>query len=201
MAELSYHHISDEDLMTKYLAGDNQAFAELLSRYERPILNFANCYLRNLAVSEDITQDIFVRVVESKQSYLSDKPVKPWLYQIARNRIYDELRKKKRWAKLWFQSNGTTESDQKLGTLPDTSLSQRETLNQEQLNRILLRGIQTLDSRSRDLVILRYLQGLSVREVAEILDIPEGTVHSGTHRAMETLQKILINLGLKEEDL
>ena len=199
--ELSYQHTSDENLMKQYLAGDTQAFAELISRYERALLNFANCYLRNLAASEDITQDIFVRLVESKQSYQPDKPFKPWLYQIARNRIYDELRKKKRWSLLWFQSNEKTELNQKLGTLPDASLSPRETLNQEQLNRILLRGIQSLDNRSRDMVILRYIQGLSVREVAEILGVPEGTVHSGTHRALETLQKILIKKGLKEEDI
>jgi RNA polymerase sigma-70 factor, ECF subfamily len=199
--ELSYQHTSDEDLMKQYLAGDNQAFAELISRYERPLLNFANCYLRNLAASEDITQDIFVRIVESKQNYQPDKPFKPWLYQIARNRIYDELRKKKRWSLLWFQSNEKAELDQKLGTLPDTSLSQRETLNQDQLNQILMRGIQSLDNRSRDMVILRYIQGLSVREVADILGVPEGTVHSGTHRALESLQKILIKLGLNQEDI
>ena len=69
MAELSFQHKSDEELMKQYLAGDEQAFEELISRYERALLNFANCYLRNQAASEDITQDIFVRLIESKQQY------------------------------------------------------------------------------------------------------------------------------------
>ena len=191
---------TDEELMKQYITGNPTAFEQLALRYEKIILNFAYPYFRNIPQSEDIVQDVFVRVVESKDKYDPDKPFKPWIYQIARNRIYDELRKRKRWSLRFFHSKDTDELSHKIGTVPDPSLSPGETLNQEELRQIIMEGIQSLDDRSRDLVILRHIQGLSVREVAEILNIAEGTVHSGTHRALATLQKILIKQGITIED-
>ncbi len=192
---------TDEELMKQYITGNPTAFEELALRYEKLILNFAYPYFRNIPQSEDIVQEVFVRVVESKDKYNPDKPFKPWIYQIARNRIYDELRRKKRWSLRMFQSKDTDELSRKAGTVPDPTLSPRETLNQEELGTIVMEGIQALDERSKDLVILRHIQGLSVREVAEVLDLAEGTVHSGTHRALATLQKILIRRGISLEDI
>lgn len=192
---------TDEELMGEYIAGNEQAFEELALRYEKAMLNFAYPYFRNQALSEDIVQDVFVRLVESKESYDPARLFKTWIYGIARNRIYDELRKKKRWSLRLFQSKDTEQLSRTMGTIPDPNLSPRETLNQSQLHQTLLEGIQTLDDRSRDLVILRYIQGLSVRETAEVLKIAEGTVHSGIYRALQGLQKILVKRGISLEDL
>ena len=187
--------------MKEYIAGHEQAFEELAHRYEKTILNFVYPYFRNQSISEDITQDVFVRLVESKNQYNPDRPFKPWIYQIARNRVYDELRKKKRWSLRLFQPKEENELSQKTGAVPDPTLSPRETLNQSRLRDILLESIQSLDIKSRDMVILRHLQGLSVRETAEILELPEGTVQSGTYRALQSLEKVLIQKGISPEDL
>ena len=198
---MSFQNQTDEELMKDYIAGHEQAFEELALRYEKPILNFVYPYFRNQSICEDITQDIFVRLVESKEKYNPERPFKPWLYQIARNRVYDELRKKKRWSLRLFQPKQETELPQSIGAVPDPSLSPRETLNQSRLRDLLLESIQSLDDKSRDMVILRHLQGLSVREVADILGLPEGTVQSGTYRALQSLEKSLIHKGISQEDL
>jgi RNA polymerase sigma-70 factor, ECF subfamily len=185
---------TDEELMREYVAGDETALGILLSRYEKALYFFTYPYFRSPSQSEEIVQDIMVKLIENRHHYQPEKPFKPWIYRIARNRIYDELRRIRRWNLLHFHWSQPGESI-------DTAKSPREKLNQEQLQKIMLDVIQTLDSRARDLIILRHLQQLPVKEVAEILGIAEGTVHSGTNRALETLHKKLIQKGISQEDI
>jgi RNA polymerase sigma factor (sigma-70 family) len=192
---------TDEQLMQEFISGQNGAIEELVHRYQLPILNFVYPYFRNRALAEDLTQDIFVKLIESKHLYHPDKPFKPWFYQVARNRIYDELRKKKRWSLVWFKPKDENDLSRVLGTAPDPHLSPGETLDRADTYRILLEQIRSLDDKSRDMVFLRYFQGLSVRETADVMTLPEGTVQSGTFRALEELHKKLLNHGMKLEDL
>lgn len=192
---------TDEDLMKSYLAGDLDAFEHLALRYEKLLVNYAYSFLRRQSVSEDIVQDVFMKLVENKKNYDANRPFRPWIYRIARNRIYDELRKIRRWNIFHFRTDTEQEAPQQIGEIPDPLCSPRETLNQSELCASLQKGLGKLNTRSRDLLVLRYLQGLPVREVSEILGIPEGTVHSGTHRALKSLEKILNQYGITGEDL
>ena len=191
---------SDEDLMQHYLDGSEEAFEELVSRYEKPILNFAYAYLRNTSASEDLVQDIFVKLVESRKQYNPERPFKPWIYQVARNRIYDELRKKKRWSLKWFQPASNTDLTRTIESHPGDSTTSRDTVNRSEIFKVVQEGIATLDDRCRDLIVLRFLHGISTHDVAEILHIPEGTVHSGTHRALANLESFLTKRGITMED-
>jgi len=192
---------TDEELMQAYLSGDLAAFEELALRYESRLVSYACSYLHRQSLSEDIVQDVFMKLIENKKGYDPSRPFRPWLYRIARNRIFDELRKNRRWHIFHLNTSPEQDFPLQIGELPDPTLSPRETLNRNELCKSLLKGLNELDSRSREMLILRYLQGLPVREVSEIMGIPEGTIHSGTHRALKSLEKIMNQYGITGEDL
>lgn len=196
---------TDEELMRDYQSGQSQSFEELVLRYETALYNFTLIYFRDPSTAEDILQDIIIKVVENRHRYDPERPFKPWIYRIARNRIFDELRKNQRWYQRFLPSGHQGCPDDRVprasGDYPARTPSPQKTLAIKELSVILYMALQDLDSRSRELIILRHLQGLPVRDVALILDMNEGTVHSGTHRAMAKLQEALLKRGIRKEDI
>ncbi len=196
---------TDEELMRDYQAGQSQSFEELVLRYETALYNFTLIYFRDPSTAEDILQDIIIKVVENRHRYDPERPFKPWIYRIARNRIFDELRKNQRWYQRFLPSGHQGFPDDRVprdsGDYPARTPSPQKALAVKELSVILYMALQDLDSRSRELIILRHLQGLPVRDVALILDMNEGTVHSGTHRAIAKLQEALLKRGIRKEDI
>lgn len=84
---------TDEMLMVRYQRGDREAFAELVRRYKTPIYNFSIRQLRQPNAAEDVTQDVFLRVVQNAAEFKHEARFSTWLYTIARNLCIDQLRK------------------------------------------------------------------------------------------------------------
>src|SRR5688572_33090379 len=84
---------TDEMLMVRYQRGDREAFAELVRRYKTPIYNFSIRQLRQPNTAEDVTQDVFLRVVQNAAEFKHEARFSTWLYTIARNLSVDQLRK------------------------------------------------------------------------------------------------------------
>lgn len=182
--------LSDEALVARYRAGVARAFAELVYRYERELYNYLRRYLGDATLAEDVFQNTFLQFHQKLDLYEAGRPVRPWLYTIATNQAIDMLRKVRRHEMLSLD-NPATAIDQDGNSFaellegpPDDPLANLELAERRQQVR---EALARLPERLRSVVILAYFQGLKYSEIAEVLDVPVGTVKSRLHAAVTRL--------------
>lgn len=175
------------------LKGDQDAFAEIVELYKDKVLQLCFRMLGNRHEAEDIAQEAFVRAYVNIQSFNQSRKFSTWLYRIATNLCIDRIRKKKPDFFLDAEVSGTdglTMYSQIAaeGKTPDAEV---ETL---ELQEIVQREILRLPDKYRTVIILRYIDDLSLNEISEVLELPLGTVKTRIHRGREALRKQLHNL-------
>ncbi|MFQ5845418.1 MAG: RNA polymerase sigma factor [Planctomycetota bacterium] len=183
----------DRELMSRVRGGDVEAFEQLYRRYARPLMNFffRMCYDRIAA--EDHLQETFLRVWRARTSYRPAGRVSSWLFRIARNFWLNERAKRRlrpfhgRGALLGERAEAATEAtvDPRPETRPDAVAQAAET------EAALARAVSELSDTRRLVFVLCRHQGLSYGRVAEVLEIPVGTVKSRMARAEKTLRRKL----------
>jgi RNA polymerase sigma-70 factor (ECF subfamily) len=176
-------HASDEDLMLRLQRRrDEDAFSALFARYRVPITSYLYRLVGNRTEAESIAQETFLRILEKADHYQHPKRFSTWFYTIARNLATDFLKKKRAVVPDDFQ--GLTESFPSPGEPePDDRAAWREEL--QELADILYQ----LPLPYREVVVLRSLQELSYREIAEIVGCPESTARSRMDYGLEFLRK------------
>jgi len=183
--------LSDEDLMAKAALDDTRAFTELVRRYQTRVVHLVSRLLNDREVSEDIAQEVFVRVHLHRRNYRTGSKFSTWLFTIAANLAKNEMRRRKRrrnWSSL----------DEMQETLKDASLqfadkksNRQEDLEREQLSGVVGEAIATLPDRYRIALVLRDIEGLAYEEIGLALKIPGGTVRSRINRARLMLKRKL----------
>jgi RNA polymerase sigma factor (sigma-70 family) len=185
---------SDGVLAQQTLAGDQYAFESLVQRYSNPLFNFIYRFLSDYDQACDILQHVFIQLHSSLPTLRTDKPLKAWLFQVARNRCLDELRRKH--AIHFSELEGTGDDDELslLASIPDASPLPEELAEQSDLQRSLQQAIQTLPIKFRDVVLLRYAGQLSFSEIGQTLNMPEATAKTYFQRAKPLLRIALSNV-------
>lgn len=199
---MTHDGLPDSLLVEKAKRGDWSAFEQLFWRYHEKIFTFALHLLQNREASEDVTQETFVKARESLHSLKSNDSFQPWLHQIARRLCIDILRKRS-WeipvselvasgepsAAAYEGENATAEfhADEEDDGQPDP---EQIAIDNER-KRMIQSAINQLSQPLREVVVLYYLEGLSVDEVAKVLGVPVGTVLSRLARAREALRVAL----------
>lgn len=181
---------SDEELFRQWQRGNVDAFETLVQRYQRPLLSHLYSLVGSAQTAEDLVQETFVRLIREVQSYRYPRPFFPWLYTIARNLALNELASAyHRHVELGMAlpEASTRESD------PEEAVERWE--QQQDLQRALV----SLSFEQREALSLRFSQELSVKEVAELLGIPVGTVKSRTFQALHRLRQYLETTSFQEE--
>lgn len=163
-------------LVTLLRAGDPQAGSLLTELYRTPLLRFCWGYLSNLEEAEDAVQEICMKVVRANN--IPDA-FRPWLYKIARNHCFNQLRTKGRRRDLQGGAIDTQLSEALTGQL--TRLANDEI--REKLRQL----VQSLPETQREVLRLRYVEGLHRAEIAEVLDVPESVIKS---RLFESLKRL-----------
>ena len=165
----------------KTLQGDSNAFSEIVNRYTRPIFSLAYRLLESTEEAEDAVQDVFFNAYRSLRSFKLEARFNSWLYTIAANKIRSHLRKKNR-RRGSVSLNGDNAPD-----LPDIRenpqlrvISQSEEKRAEEL-------LSTLKPIYRIAFVLRFMEGMELRDMAEVLEIPLGTVKARLHRARKQM--------------
>lgn len=166
-------HRSDEELMLAFKRGEALAFGELFARYKNPIYGYVRRRVNDPGRAEEITQDVFLALVQHRNGYEVTASFRTYLYRIALNRVASEYRKKKEDEPL-PEGSGPAES----GSDPAVVQQVRQALAQ-------------LEPEQREIVLLREYQGLSYQEIAEVLKVPVGTVRSRLFRAKMALRDVL----------
>jgi RNA polymerase sigma-70 factor (ECF subfamily) len=183
--------LSDEDLMARAALDDTRAFTELVRRYQTRVVHLVSRLLNDREVSEDIAQEVFVRVHLHRKNYRTGSKFSTWLFTIAANLAKNEMRRRKR-RRNW------TSLDEMQETLKDASLqfadkksTREDDLEREQLSGVVGEAIASLPDRYRIALVLRDLEGLAYEEIGLALKIPGGTVRSRINRARLMLKRKL----------
>jgi RNA polymerase sigma-70 factor, ECF subfamily len=187
--------ITDEQAMWRVkMDNDPQAFARLVERWQKPIQGLCARMLGDVHRAEDLTQEAFARVFARRKDYEPVSRFSTFLWRIALNLCYDELRKINRRGESSLEEGIDERGECQLtadGVAPDFQLVEDE--RAEGVRRALL----ALAEPYRVVVVLRHYEGLKFREIGEVLDIPEGTVKSRMVEALTQLSRLLKPL-LKE---
>lgn len=170
-------------LVERVRDGDIYALGELYERYQSQVYRTATAITHDERMAEDILQEVFLRVNRYADSFDQSQPFEPWLYRITVNLCYTWTNRAKRWV-YTFQ-----DTIERLKA-PSRRDPEKVTESREQ-RAILRRAIDGLPGSHRVVVVLYYLEGLSVNEVAYALGVPEGTVKSRLYYAREKLRKAI----------
>ena len=164
-------------LLLRCQMGDKDAFAELIERYERPLRYFINRLLDNSELTEDIFQDTWLTVIRRIHGLRELDAFPAWLYRIARNKVYQQLRKKRNVSRL--DENIAVENHAE-----DDDFSGEDAAK-------IHRCLKELPLEYREVLMLRFLEQMSYQEISQVLNCKLGTVRSRLHYAKIALKKEL----------
>ena len=184
---MNYSQLDDDTLLRLILDGQTKALSELYDRYSRLVYSIAVQIVGEQGAAEEIALDIFTRVWDKAESYRSDRgTVRVWLMGMTRNRAIDDLRRDKvrqnTQRKFWAEILSTSIS---LERDPETKVDLG--LRKE---RVRL-AINQLSEEQRDVLALAYFQGYTQSEIAQLLDLPLGTVKTRIRSAIQKLRRLL----------
>ncbi|MEK5322856.1 RNA polymerase sigma factor SigW [Aeribacillus sp. FSL M8-0254] len=173
--------------------GDQNAFAEVVELYKDKIFQLCYRMLGNAHEAEDIAQEAFIRVYMNIHSFDMNKKFSTWIYRIATNLSIDRIRKKKPDYYLDAEVAGTDGLTMYSQVSSDIAMPEKE-VEAIELQETIQKEILKLPDKYRSVIVLRYIEELSLQEIAEILELPVGTVKTRIHRGREALRKQLRHL-------
>jgi RNA polymerase sigma-70 factor (ECF subfamily) len=191
---LDYSEKTDQDLVRLSRRGDERAARELVDRFERPVFSIIYRMVRDRELAEDLSQDVFVRTFNNLDRYDSKYKFSSWLFKIAYNLTVDHLRKRELpTVSVHGAPDAVTPDRQEATSLtleseeeaPDNRLVAKELAGE------LEEAIAGLREDYRTAILLRHVEGRPYEEIAEIMNIPLGTVKTYIFRARRELREAL----------
>ncbi|MDT8340219.1 MAG: sigma-70 family RNA polymerase sigma factor [Longimicrobiales bacterium] len=187
---------AQDDRSLAALAGQGRegAFRELLRRYERPVFSLVFRMVRDRELAEDLAQEAFIRAFNAIDSYDPTYRFSSWIFKIANNHTIDHLRRRRLDTVSIHGAPGATTPDEVARTgivlesreeAPDQYVESRE------LGGMLEEAIGRLRPEYRAVILLRHVEGYAYEEIAEMLELPLGTVKTYLHRARHELRDVL----------
>jgi RNA polymerase sigma-70 factor (ECF subfamily) len=170
--------------------GEEAAFAELLRRYRAPVFNLCLRMLKNRDDAEDVAQDVFIKVFAMLERYDERYAFRSWLFKIAANQCIDFIRKN-RVKLLRLDEPVHYRGEEIERQLPDEAPRPDETLNTREVGSVLREITDELPPHYRAMIVLRHQEQLSYEEIAQMMDLPLGTVKARIHRARAMMKEKL----------
>ena len=183
--------MDEKHILARAKRGELDAFEELVRRYEKRVYAVA---LRSSGSPEDaadIVQEVFLRAWRSIESFRGDSGFSTWLFRITMNMCVDFARHKHAQP----QTQSMVDEEENERPMPDTAPTPEEHLENRELGRELAEALEEISEEHRRIVLLRDVSGMSYTEIAEVLEISEGTVKSRLSRARIALRKVLLKRG------
>ena len=183
--------ITDEQAMWRVQTQDDEtAFAQLVRRWEGPIQRLCLRMTGDLHRGEDLAQEAFTRVFAKRKEYQPSGKFSTWLWRIALNLCYDELRRRQRREETSLDGMGgeamaALEAFVAPEPAPDKSLVEQER------SELVRKALMQLTETYRTVLVMRHYEDLKFREIADVLDVPEGTVKSRMAEALTQMNRIL----------
>jgi RNA polymerase sigma-70 factor (ECF subfamily) len=184
---------TDEQLLADHLRGDADAFRLIVERHSRELYNFVFRFTRSAAAAEDVAQEAFLQAYMSADRFDPTRRLKPWLFTIGANKARDWLRSRTRQrevaldARLSSDDEGSQAFVDLLAGDTDGPSHQMET---DENRQAVQRAVDRLPPALREALSLAYFHRFAYKDMAEILDIPLGTVKSRLHAAVAAFGKV-----------
>jgi RNA polymerase sigma-70 factor (ECF subfamily) len=182
----------DTELLKRVLDGDGTAYRGLVEKYQTRVYAMVYGIVRNSEDARDITQEAFVKAYQNLGKFRLESSFYTWLYRIASNLAIDLTRKQKR-------QQTTSGFDETIAAKDGDGMvleqhhvdSPRKVLERKEMYKLILEALDKLPAEQKQIVVLREVEGMSYREISDVMDIPEGTVMSRLYYARKKLQKLL----------
>lgn len=195
---MSPSEASDEELMLAFRGGDASAFEMLVARHQRGVFNYVLRSVRDRGRAEELLQEVFLRVVRSKDRYERSAKFTTWVYAIARNLCVDESRRAR------FRDHQSLDAKRRgrdgdegstlLSRMSAPEVPTDAAAEAPKLRQRLTAAVDALPEEQREVFLMRQIGGLSFREIGETIGIPENTVKSRMRYALEKLRQHLSDL-------
>ncbi|MDZ7719456.1 MAG: sigma-70 family RNA polymerase sigma factor [Balneolaceae bacterium] len=181
--------LEDDKFVKRAIEGDQDAYKELMDKYQKPLYFHVLKMVRNHEQVEDLVQEAFMKAFKNLNSYNTDYAFSTWLYRITTNHTIDYLRKKKLKTTSINDPVKTREGEMEI-QISDDAETDRSIIRKER-KEIIHNAINNLPEKYRRVIEMRHLQELSYQEIADQLDLPLGTVKAHIFRAREMLYREL----------
>jgi RNA polymerase sigma-70 factor (ECF subfamily) len=185
--------LTDGDLITRAISGREDGFEELVRRYQRPIAGYVFRMLGDYDSALDVTQEVFIKVYSSLDKYSSEYKFSTWLYRIAHNAAIDHMRRNSITTQsLETESEGTAYQLQLESPEPNPEQNHERSEWRTEIDSV----VKCLPTAYRELILLRHSRDLSYDEIAEITQLPLGTVKNRLFRAREMMRNLFVERGV-----
>lgn len=189
--------LSDERLVALAQEGDKKAFEELVLRHQEKAYSLAlHMCMGDAQEAQDLTQEAFLRAFKNLKNFRGDSSFYTWFFRIVVNTCLDGRRRRLRWENLFSsrrQKHQDEEETDELELQPDTAPGRdpMAVLSEKRLTRDIKRALKELPPRQRMALQLKVIEGMSLKEIADVMGAAEGTVKSHLFRATHKLQEVL----------
>ena len=186
--------LDDAQLVSRALAGSEDAYREIVVRFQRPIYSLILRMVRDTGQAEDLAQEVFVKAFGALENFDRSRKFSSWLFKIAHNAAIDQLRRRE-LETVPLETPVDEHPDllavlaDRQGETPEAALARRS------LARAIEEAVGCLRPRYREVVILRFQEGLAYEEIAAVTGLPLGTVKTHLFRARKALSKHLAARG------
>lgn len=178
---------TDEELLAEHIAGQPGRFEQLVRRHSEELFRFLARFAGNDALAEDLVQESFLQVYRSAEGFDFGRRFRPWLYTIAANKARDIMRSRRRRGEVPLDAQldaAEAEGQKYLDFLADTSPTPADNLEQAEVQARVRKVLTDMPDNLREVLILSYYHRFPYKEIADVLDIPLGTVKSRLHAAV-----------------
>jgi len=182
--------LEDDVLVKRAKGGDESAYKKLVNKYERALYFHILKMIKDREQVEDLVQETFVKAFDNLNTYSTNYAFSTWLYRIATNHTIDYLRKKKLKTLSIDEPMKTKDGEMEM-QLPDESAKTDRSIIRKQRQKIVRNAIANLPEKYRKVIEMRHMEEKSYQEIADVLDLPLGTVKAHIFRARELLYKAL----------
>ena len=184
--------VDDQTLILQCRAGDQAAFRELVKRYQQKAYGIALSMLRNADDAMDVTQEAFIKVHRYLDNFKGSSSFYTWLYRITVNLCIDHIRKNKKAQTVEYEDAMDHDEAQGGELLPSTmDMDPARNLDRRELRELIDRALERLSPTHRAVILMREVEGLSYREMAEVMEVSMGTIMSRLFHARRRMQTAL----------
>jgi RNA polymerase sigma-70 factor, ECF subfamily len=196
---VDYSKLTDQHVVELARSGRESAFRELIGRYQRPVFSLIYRLVRDRERAEDLAQDTFIKVLNALDRYDPSFKFSSWIFKIAHNTALDHLRKKvPATLSIDGSPHARTAAEAEARTLTPASATPtpEEFTSNRELGSEIDRALATLRAEYRTAIVLCHVEGRPYEEIAQIMDVPLGTVKTYIHRGRNELKKQLAHLRI-----
>src|SRR5213593_425916 len=186
---------ADNNLVREFIAGNEAAFTELVTKYKDALTNYLNVMVGDYDIAVDLSQETFIRVYKNISRYSNIYQFSTWIYRIATNLAIDEMRYRRRRGQVFYRNvwgkNSPKDEEGPEFEISDVRAGPGDEVLRKESERVLSEAIRSLPEKYRTAFILKEIQELPYESIAKVLNCSSGTIKSRLHRARELLQRKL----------